>query len=158
MYCGADGEWLVPIGNCLCNPGYDERNAECQGKGSTFVFGGFSLCIDPSTFYLLPFCLCVFILYVWFYCSFLPPFSQLSAVFYPVSGRPIEAMMIVTGVISRPTGRCRAMGCVPGELVDTGRLRVGLQLVCATSASFNPTRSFSYSQWRQKLGKRDRRL
>uniref|UniRef100_A0A8C4HL87 receptor protein-tyrosine kinase n=1 Tax=Dicentrarchus labrax TaxID=13489 RepID=A0A8C4HL87_DICLA len=30
MYCGADGEWLVPIGNCLCNPGYEERNAECQ--------------------------------------------------------------------------------------------------------------------------------
>lgn len=36
MYCGADGEWLVPIGNCLCNPGYEERNAECQGKGGTF--------------------------------------------------------------------------------------------------------------------------
>lgn len=32
MYCGADGEWLVPIGNCLCNPGYEERNSECQGK------------------------------------------------------------------------------------------------------------------------------
>eukprot|EP00064_Thunnus_orientalis_P008470 superscaffoldBa00001006_g8493 len=32
MYCGADGEWLVPIGNCLCNPGYEERNAECQGQ------------------------------------------------------------------------------------------------------------------------------
>ncbi|KAG7259940.1 hypothetical protein CRUP_001732, partial [Coryphaenoides rupestris] len=30
MYCGADGEWLVPIGNCLCNPGYEERSAECQ--------------------------------------------------------------------------------------------------------------------------------
>ncbi|CAB1349170.1 unnamed protein product, partial [Coregonus sp. 'balchen'] len=30
MYCGADGEWLVPIGNCLCNPGFEERNAECQ--------------------------------------------------------------------------------------------------------------------------------
>ncbi|KAK1168449.1 ephrin type-A receptor 4-like [Acipenser oxyrinchus oxyrinchus] len=30
MYCGADGEWLVPIGNCLCNPGYEERNGECQ--------------------------------------------------------------------------------------------------------------------------------
>ncbi|KAM7399727.1 hypothetical protein PAMP_018975 [Pampus punctatissimus] len=30
MYCGADGEWLVPIGNCLCNPGYEERTAECQ--------------------------------------------------------------------------------------------------------------------------------
>ncbi|RXM28587.1 Ephrin type-A receptor 4 [Acipenser ruthenus] len=30
MYCGADGEWLVPIGNCLCNPGYEERSGECQ--------------------------------------------------------------------------------------------------------------------------------
>ncbi|XP_027541787.1 ephrin type-A receptor 4 [Neopelma chrysocephalum] len=30
MYCGADGEWLVPIGNCLCNAGYEERNGECQ--------------------------------------------------------------------------------------------------------------------------------
>lgn len=36
MYCGADGEWLVPIGNCLCNPGYEERNSECQGK--EFIF------------------------------------------------------------------------------------------------------------------------
>lgn len=36
MYCGADGEWLVPIGNCLCNPGYEERNSECQGKQLTF--------------------------------------------------------------------------------------------------------------------------
>ncbi|XP_010114087.1 PREDICTED: ephrin type-A receptor 4-like, partial [Chlamydotis macqueenii] len=30
MYCGADGEWLVPIGNCLCNAGYEESNGECQ--------------------------------------------------------------------------------------------------------------------------------
>ncbi|XP_023385486.1 ephrin type-A receptor 4 [Pteropus vampyrus] len=30
MYCGADGEWLVPIGNCLCNAGHEERNGECQ--------------------------------------------------------------------------------------------------------------------------------
>ncbi|KAG5837698.1 hypothetical protein ANANG_G00242190 [Anguilla anguilla] len=30
MYCGADGEWLVPIGNCLCNPGYEDRSGECQ--------------------------------------------------------------------------------------------------------------------------------
>lgn len=52
MYCGADGEWLVPIGNCLCNPGYEERNAECQGKELTFVlcFLGLtlSLFIDHS--------------------------------------------------------------------------------------------------------------
>ncbi|TWW76749.1 Ephrin type-A receptor 4 [Takifugu flavidus] len=39
MYCGADGEWLVPIGNCLCNPGYEERNSECQAHtvGCLFV-------------------------------------------------------------------------------------------------------------------------
>lgn len=45
MYCGADGEWLVPIGNCLCNPGYEERNSECQGKELTLV-----LCFLELTF------------------------------------------------------------------------------------------------------------
>ncbi|KAG5269562.1 hypothetical protein AALO_G00203420 [Alosa alosa] len=30
MHCGADGEWLVPIGSCVCNPGYEERNGECH--------------------------------------------------------------------------------------------------------------------------------
>ncbi|XP_061097172.1 ephrin type-A receptor 4a [Conger conger] len=30
MYCGADGEWLVPIGNCLCSPGFEVRSGACQ--------------------------------------------------------------------------------------------------------------------------------
>ncbi|CAB1317309.1 unnamed protein product [Coregonus sp. 'balchen'] len=30
MYCGADGEWLVPIGGCACNPGYEEKGGACQ--------------------------------------------------------------------------------------------------------------------------------
>ncbi|XP_036409671.1 ephrin type-A receptor 4-like isoform X2 [Megalops cyprinoides] len=30
MYCGADGEWLVPIGSCLCSPGFEERGGACQ--------------------------------------------------------------------------------------------------------------------------------
>ncbi|KAJ8389579.1 hypothetical protein AAFF_G00118160 [Aldrovandia affinis] len=30
MYCGADGGWLVPIGNCLCIPGFEERSGACQ--------------------------------------------------------------------------------------------------------------------------------
>ncbi|XP_061549601.1 ephrin type-A receptor 4-like isoform X2 [Phycodurus eques] len=30
MYCGADGEWLVPIGGCLCNPGYEEKGSSCK--------------------------------------------------------------------------------------------------------------------------------
>ncbi|KAI9538273.1 Ephrin type-A receptor 3 [Dissostichus eleginoides] len=30
MYCSTEGEWLVPIGKCLCNPGYEERSNTCQ--------------------------------------------------------------------------------------------------------------------------------
>uniref|UniRef100_A0A3B3WGH2 receptor protein-tyrosine kinase n=1 Tax=Poecilia mexicana TaxID=48701 RepID=A0A3B3WGH2_9TELE len=30
MYCSTEGEWLVPIGKCLCNPGYEERISTCQ--------------------------------------------------------------------------------------------------------------------------------
>lgn len=32
MYCGADGEWLVPIGGCLCKPGYEEQGSSCKGR------------------------------------------------------------------------------------------------------------------------------
>lgn len=52
MYCGADGEWLVPIGNCLCNPGYEERNAECQGKGWTFSLCFLGLILSPFVNYI----------------------------------------------------------------------------------------------------------
>lgn len=37
MYCGADGEWLVPIGGCFCNPGYQEKGGACKGW-LTFIF------------------------------------------------------------------------------------------------------------------------
>ncbi|KAG8590764.1 hypothetical protein GDO81_006888 [Engystomops pustulosus] len=30
MYCSTEGEWLVPIGKCLCNPGFEERGFACQ--------------------------------------------------------------------------------------------------------------------------------
>uniref|UniRef100_A0A803SZJ0 Ephrin type-A receptor 3 n=1 Tax=Anolis carolinensis TaxID=28377 RepID=A0A803SZJ0_ANOCA len=30
MYCSTEGEWLVPIGKCLCNAGYEERGYACQ--------------------------------------------------------------------------------------------------------------------------------
>uniref|UniRef100_H3CFK3 receptor protein-tyrosine kinase n=1 Tax=Tetraodon nigroviridis TaxID=99883 RepID=H3CFK3_TETNG len=36
MYCGADGEWLVPIGGCLCNPGYQEKSGACQACSAGF--------------------------------------------------------------------------------------------------------------------------
>ncbi|EPQ15073.1 Ephrin type-A receptor 3 [Myotis brandtii] len=36
MYCSTEGEWLVPIGKCSCNAGYEERGFMCQGKSSRF--------------------------------------------------------------------------------------------------------------------------
>ncbi|XP_019487880.1 PREDICTED: ephrin type-A receptor 5-like isoform X1 [Hipposideros armiger] len=31
MHCSAEGEWLVPIGKCMCKAGYEEKNGTCQG-------------------------------------------------------------------------------------------------------------------------------
>uniref|UniRef100_A0A3Q2UN67 receptor protein-tyrosine kinase n=1 Tax=Fundulus heteroclitus TaxID=8078 RepID=A0A3Q2UN67_FUNHE len=36
MYCGADGEWLVPIGGCLCKPGYEEQSGACKACSAGF--------------------------------------------------------------------------------------------------------------------------
>ncbi|XP_063741556.1 ephrin type-A receptor 4b isoform X2 [Eleginops maclovinus] len=30
MYCSADGGWLVPIGRCVCKPGFEENKDVCQ--------------------------------------------------------------------------------------------------------------------------------
>ncbi|XP_053463653.1 ephrin type-A receptor 5 isoform X5 [Nycticebus coucang] len=30
MHCSAEGEWLVPIGRCTCEAGYEERNGSCR--------------------------------------------------------------------------------------------------------------------------------
>uniref|UniRef100_A0A803XQP2 receptor protein-tyrosine kinase n=1 Tax=Meleagris gallopavo TaxID=9103 RepID=A0A803XQP2_MELGA len=31
MHCSAEGEWLVPVGKCLCSPGFEERDGRCRG-------------------------------------------------------------------------------------------------------------------------------
>uniref|UniRef100_A0A3P8TL51 receptor protein-tyrosine kinase n=1 Tax=Amphiprion percula TaxID=161767 RepID=A0A3P8TL51_AMPPE len=36
MYCGADGEWLVPIGGCFCSPGYEEKGGACKACSAGF--------------------------------------------------------------------------------------------------------------------------
>uniref|UniRef100_A0A3Q1GVM0 receptor protein-tyrosine kinase n=1 Tax=Acanthochromis polyacanthus TaxID=80966 RepID=A0A3Q1GVM0_9TELE len=36
MYCGADGEWLVPIGGCFCSPGYEEKGGACKACSTGF--------------------------------------------------------------------------------------------------------------------------
>ncbi|XP_070979823.1 ephrin type-A receptor 3-like isoform X1 [Oncorhynchus clarkii lewisi] len=36
MYCSTEGEWLVPIGKCLCNVGYEDRGSSCQACRAGF--------------------------------------------------------------------------------------------------------------------------
>uniref|UniRef100_A0A673Y8X3 receptor protein-tyrosine kinase n=1 Tax=Salmo trutta TaxID=8032 RepID=A0A673Y8X3_SALTR len=36
MYCSTEGEWLVPIGKCLCNIGYEDRGSSCQACRAGF--------------------------------------------------------------------------------------------------------------------------
>ncbi|XP_064499734.1 ephrin type-A receptor 6 isoform X5 [Pseudopipra pipra] len=30
LYCGADGDWLVPLGRCICTVGYEELEGSCH--------------------------------------------------------------------------------------------------------------------------------
>ena len=32
LYCGADGDWLVPLGRCICSVGYEEIDGACIGE------------------------------------------------------------------------------------------------------------------------------
>ncbi|XP_035382211.1 ephrin type-A receptor 3 isoform X1 [Electrophorus electricus] len=36
MFCSADGGWLVPIGRCVCKPGFEEVDGRCQSCRSGF--------------------------------------------------------------------------------------------------------------------------
>ncbi|XP_016074590.1 PREDICTED: ephrin type-A receptor 2 [Miniopterus natalensis] len=36
MHCAVDGEWLVPIGQCLCQAGYEKAEDTCQACASGF--------------------------------------------------------------------------------------------------------------------------
>ncbi|KTG03971.1 hypothetical protein cypCar_00040967 [Cyprinus carpio] len=37
MYCSAEGEWLVPIGRCMCQAGHEEVNGSCQDGSSGWI-------------------------------------------------------------------------------------------------------------------------
>ncbi|KAK1802962.1 hypothetical protein P4O66_021499 [Electrophorus voltai] len=32
LYCGADGDWLVPLGRCVCSVGHEESDGLCLGR------------------------------------------------------------------------------------------------------------------------------
>ncbi|XP_044298387.1 ephrin type-A receptor 6 isoform X2 [Varanus komodoensis] len=36
LYCGADGDWLVPLGRCICSVGYEEVEGSCHACRSGF--------------------------------------------------------------------------------------------------------------------------
>ncbi|XP_051982521.1 ephrin type-A receptor 6-like isoform X2 [Xyrauchen texanus] len=36
LYCGADGDWLVPLGRCVCSIGYEESDGLCLACRSGF--------------------------------------------------------------------------------------------------------------------------
>lgn len=44
MHCSAEGEWLVPIGKCMCGPGFEEKDGGCRGKSGRWCPGSFCLC------------------------------------------------------------------------------------------------------------------
>ncbi|KAI4894814.1 hypothetical protein NFI96_012378 [Prochilodus magdalenae] len=37
LYCGADGDWLVPLGRCVCSVGYEEVDGVCVGDSVSRV-------------------------------------------------------------------------------------------------------------------------
>ncbi|ROL42617.1 Ephrin type-A receptor 6 [Anabarilius grahami] len=37
LYCGADGDWLVPLGRCVCSIGYEESDGLCLDVGRLVV-------------------------------------------------------------------------------------------------------------------------
>ncbi|XP_041043882.1 ephrin type-A receptor 7 isoform X1 [Carcharodon carcharias] len=36
MHCSAEGEWLVPIGKCICKAGFQQKGDECEACGPGF--------------------------------------------------------------------------------------------------------------------------
>ncbi|XP_032824134.2 ephrin type-A receptor 4-like [Petromyzon marinus] len=46
MFCSVDGEWLVPIGRCVCGPGYEQAEDGCQAceRGFYKEFAGDNSC------------------------------------------------------------------------------------------------------------------
>ncbi|TKS70269.1 Ephrin type-A receptor 6 [Collichthys lucidus] len=46
LYCGADGDWLVPLGRCVCSIGHEEMDGYCRAckPGSFKAYAGNTKC------------------------------------------------------------------------------------------------------------------
>ncbi|XP_053722801.1 ephrin type-A receptor 6-like isoform X2 [Synchiropus splendidus] len=46
LYCGADGDWLVPLGHCVCSIGHEEMDGYCRAckPGSFKAYAGNTKC------------------------------------------------------------------------------------------------------------------
>ncbi|XP_034737817.1 ephrin type-A receptor 6-like isoform X1 [Etheostoma cragini] len=46
LYCGADGDWLVPLGRCVCSIGHEEMDGYCQACKPGFfkAYAGNTIC------------------------------------------------------------------------------------------------------------------
>lgn len=45
LYCGADGDWLVPLGRCVCSIGHEEMDGYCPGEKKFCMF--MYVCVFP---------------------------------------------------------------------------------------------------------------
>lgn len=57
MYCSAEGEWLVPIGRCICSAGFEEHRESCIGEShselGTYLALLFYIMLLSCSFYLI---------------------------------------------------------------------------------------------------------
>uniref|UniRef100_A0A3B4WAQ4 receptor protein-tyrosine kinase n=1 Tax=Seriola lalandi dorsalis TaxID=1841481 RepID=A0A3B4WAQ4_SERLL len=45
LYCGADGDWLVPLGRCVCSIGHEEMDGYCRGEKLFWIFLCACVCV-----------------------------------------------------------------------------------------------------------------
>lgn len=57
MHCSAEGEWLVPIGRCICSAGFEEHRESCIGEShselGTYLALLFYIMLLSCSFYLI---------------------------------------------------------------------------------------------------------
>ncbi|KAI4548494.1 hypothetical protein MG293_000824 [Ovis ammon polii] len=56
LYCGADGDWLVPLGRCICSTGYEEIEGSChvgEGNGNPLQYYCLESPMDRGAWFII---------------------------------------------------------------------------------------------------------